>query len=424
MSSTSERIAVIGLGYVGLPIAVSLANKFDTVFGFDISARRIAELRAGRDRTNEIESDALARSTVRFCSDPAVLRDATFYIVTVPTPIDNERQPDLSPLRSACETIGPTLSIGSVVVFESTVYPGVSEDFCAPILEQTSGLLRGRDFTIGYSPERINPGDKEHRLEKIVKVIAAEDIPTLDRLDAVYSAIIEAGLHRAPSIKVAEAAKVLENTQRDINIALMNELALILDRMGIRTKDVLDAAGTKWNFLRFSPGLVGGHCIGVDPYYLTHAAQMLGYDPQVILSGRRVNDDMGRVIAEKTHAMIGQPSQSRVGVFGLTFKEDVPDLRNSKVPDIIARLRELGAEVLVHDPHADADEARHEYGIELVDEAAMCDLDAIVVAVPHRVYRTNTARLISAVRSEGAIVDVRSIVDPADIAPSLRYWSL
>lgn len=424
MSNSGERIAVIGLGYVGLPIAVSLAGKFEWVLGFDISDRRIKELVAGHDRTNEIDDSDLQSSTVRYSANPDDLVDATFFIVTVPTPIDAENHPDLSPLRSACELIGPRLTRGSVVVFESTVYPGVSEEFCAPILERISGLVRGRDFTIGYSPERINPGDKEHRLETIVKVIAAEDEVTLDRLDRVYGAIVTAGLHRAPTIKVAEAAKVIENTQRDINIALMNELALILDRMGIRTKDVLDAAGTKWNFLRFSPGLVGGHCIGVDPYYLTHKAQALGYDPQVILSGRRINDGMGTLVAERTHVLIGAPERCRVGIFGLTFKENVPDLRNSKVPDIIERLRQLGAEVFVHDPHADAAEADHEYALSLTAMDLIDNLDAAVIAVPHAVYAEQIGTILDKVRVDGAVIDVRSLVEPKQLRSDLTYWSL
>ena len=424
MSISGERIAIIGLGYVGLPIAVSLSRKFERVIGFDISHRRIAELVEGRDRTNEITDVELQSATLRYTSNPDDLVDASFFIVTVPTPIDADNRPDLSPLRSACELIGPRLTRGSVVVFESTVYPGVSEEFCGPILEHVSGLRRGLDFTIGYSPERINPGDKEHRLETIVKVIAAEDAPTLGRLEHVYGAIVTAGLHRAPTIKVAEAAKVIENTQRDINIALMNELALILDRMDIRTKDVLDAAGTKWNFLRFSPGLVGGHCIGVDPYYLTHKAQTLGYDPQVILSGRRINDGMGTLIAERTHTLIGTPESCRIGVFGLTFKENVPDLRNSKVPDIITRLIQLGAEVVVHDPHADAVEAEHEYGLSLTPMHEIDGLDAAVIAVPHHVYRADIDTILAKVCSGGTIVDIRSLVDPEALREDLTYWSL
>lgn len=424
MSNSDERIAVIGLGYVGLPIAVSLAGKFDEVLGFDISERRVQELIGGHDRTNEIEDGDLRAATLRYSASPCDLAGATFFIVTVPTPIDAANRPDLSPLESACELIGPRLTNGSVVVFESTVYPGVSEEFCAPLLERVSGLVRGRDFTIGYSPERINPGDKEHRLETIVKVIAAEDEATLDRLDRVYGAIVTAGLHRAPTIKVAEAAKVIENTQRDINIALMNELALILDRMGIRTQDVLEAAGTKWNFLRFSPGLVGGHCIGVDPYYLTHKAQALGYDPQVILSGRRINDGMGTLVAEKTHALIGAPERCRIGIFGLTFKENVPDLRNSKVPDIIERLKQLGAEVLVHDPHADAVEADHEYALSLTAMDSIDHLDAAVIAVPHAAYAKQVDNIQDKVRIGGAVIDVRSLMDPEQLRSDLAYWSL
>jgi UDP-N-acetyl-D-galactosamine dehydrogenase len=430
MKNENERIAVIGLGYVGLPVAVALAEKYQDVVGFDVSQRRVEALRGKHDWTGEIEDERLASSNLKVTADPADLTGCTFFIVTVPTPIDDANAPDLTPVISACRSIAPYLAPGAAVVFESTVYPGVTDDVCAPLLEEHSGLTRGRDFFLGYSPERINPGDKEHRLETITKIIAAEDETTLARLRSVYGSVVRAGLHEAPSIKVAEAAKVIENTQRDLNIALMNELALILDRMGIRTRDVLDAAGTKWNFLRFSPGLVGGHCIGVDPYYLTHASEKIGYTPEVILAGRRVNNGMGAFIAHKTLAMIeavggGQAgARPRVGVLGLTFKENVPDLRNSKVPDVIAALQDAGAQVLVHDPRADPDEARHEYGIDLSDADALVDLDAAVFAVAHDEFGALISGLDERLRPGGAVIDVRSSVDRDRLPPSLRYWSL
>ncbi len=423
MKNENERIAVIGLGYVGLPVAVALAEKYADVVGFDVSQRRVESLREKHDWTGEIEDEHLAVSSLRVTADPADLAGCTFFIVTVPTPITETNEPDLTPVVGACQSIAPYLAPGTAVVFESTVYPGVTDDVCAPLLEEHSGLTRGRDFFLGYSPERINPGDKEHRLDTITKIIAAEDEATLARLRTVYGSIVSAGLHEAPSIKVAEAAKVIENTQRDLNIALMNELALILDKMGIRTRDVLDAAGTKWNFLRFSPGLVGGHCIGVDPYYLTHASEKIGYTPEVILAGRRVNNDMGAFIARKTLSMIDAGDRApRVGVLGLTFKENVPDLRNSKVPDVIGALREAGAEVLVHDPRADPDEARHEYNLELSDSTALVDLDAIVVAVPHEEFAD--WMLADRLKSGGAVIDVRSSVDRSCLPSALRYWSL
>ena len=427
MKNTDERIAVIGLGYVGLPIAVALAGTYADVVGFDISARRVAALREGHDATGEVEPAVLAASGLRYADgdEADVLGDATFFVVTVPTPIDDALEPDLGPVRSACRLIAPHLKPGAAVVFESTVYPGVTEDICGPLLEEGSGLVRGRDFTLGYSPERINPGDREHRLETITKIIAAEDAATLARLRAVYGSVVEAGLHEAPTIKVAEAAKVIENTQRDLNIALMNELALILDRMNIRTADVLAAAGTKWNFLRFSPGLVGGHCIGVDPYYLTHASEALGYQPEVILAGRRINNGMGAFVAEKTLALLGgaRGAAPRVAVLGLTFKENVPDLRNSKVPDVIAALKAGGAEVQVCDPLADPAEAMHEYGLTLADADALGDLDAIVLAVPHAAYADAIGPLV-AKSGAAALVDVRALVDPATLPAGVRYWSL
>ena len=423
-----EKIAVVGLGYVGLPVAVALAKQFKSVVGFDISARRIDTLAKFDDWTGEISSDELKDSGLKVSAKPEALRGSNFFIVTVPTPIDSERRPDLSPLEGACAFIGPVLRPGSVVVFESTVYPGVTEEFCGPLLEKYSGLKQGKDFKLGYSPERINPGDKQHRLESITKIIAAEDEETLQRLKRVYGAIITAGLYEAQSIKVAEAAKVLENTQRDINIALMNELAIILDRMSIRTKDVLDAAGTKWNFLKFTPGLVGGHCIGVDPYYLTSAAEAHGYHPQVILAGRRLNDDMGRFIASKTVKLLVKagknPNAARVGILGLTFKENVPDLRNSKVPDIARELKEFGIEALVHDPLANAEMAMHEYGLKLANLSAFQNLDAVILAVNHLSYVDDLDAVLKMLGPHGVFIDVKSAVDPQLLPPTFTYWSL
>lgn len=428
MTQRMERPAIIGLGYVGLPVAVALAARYDDVLGFDISDKRIAQLRDGHDATGEIDDDVLRASGLRYSSDPAALAEYTIFIVTVPTPIDADKKPDLGPLRSACKTIGPALKPGAVVVFESTVYPGVTEDFCGPLLEQHSGLVRGKDFSLGYSPERINPGDREHRLETITKVIAAENDEALTRLRDLYGRIVDAGLHEAPSIRVAEAAKVLENTQRDLNIALMNELALIMDRMGIRTLDVLEAAGTKWNFLPFRPGLVGGHCIGVDPYYLTHASEALGYRPEVILAGRAINDSMGRFVADKTANLLragGIPLRNaRVAVLGLTFKENVPDIRNSRIPDVIAALREHGMEVLVHDPLADRAETEHEYGIPLVSEDALVNLDAMVLAVNHRQYLDRLNTLIAGLNPTSFMIDVKSAIRPGTLPASIHHWTL
>jgi UDP-N-acetyl-D-galactosamine dehydrogenase len=352
----------------------------------------------------------------------------TFFIVAVPTPLDGERQPDLGPLLSATRTVASVLPRGAVVVFESTVYPGVTEEICGPVLAEASGLVQSQDFKLGYSPERINPGDKLHTFERIVKVVSGEDDATLERVARTYEAVVDAGVHRASSIKVAEAAKVIENTQRDVNIALMNELALIFDRLGIRTHDVLEAAGTKWNFLKFTPGLVGGHCIGVDPYYLTAKAESLGYHPEVILSGRRINDDMGRYIAEKTVKLLRRQDHAikgaRVGVLGLAFKENVPDLRNSRVPDIVAELAEYGIEALIHDPLASAEEAREEYGIVLDPFDALSDLDAVILAVPHHDYLDRLDTILARLRRGGIVIDVKSCISAADLRDDLLYWSL
>lgn len=425
------KIAVVGLGYVGLPVAVALAERLAgraQVVGYDISAARVAALKAGEDATREIDAGRLASCGLDASDDPAVLEGAGMVIVTVPTPITDERRPDLTPLQCACETIGPRLSKGALVVFESTVFPGVTEDICGPWLEAHSGLEQGRDFALGYSPERINPGDSVHRLETITKIIAADSEAALARMRDVYGAIVDAGLHEAPSIKVAEAAKVIENTQRDLNIALMNEIALIFDRMGLATRDVLAAAGTKWNFLPFTPGLVGGHCIGVDPYYLTAAAEKLGYRPEVILAGRRINDSMGQAIAQKLVKLLiangVSPCNARVGVLGLTFKQDVPDIRNSKVPDILAELREYGIAALVSDPLADPAAAAHEYGIALSPPEALVQLDALVLAVNHAAYVADPADLIARVREGGVLVDVKSALDRTSLPDELIYWSL
>ena len=426
----NEKIAVIGLGYVGLPVALAFARKVPGTMGFDVNARRIADLRAFVDRNGETSADELRAAGLTVTDQLADLKDVSFFVVAVPTPVDDNRRPDLTPLVRASETVGKAIANSSrsdvVVVFESTVYPGVTEDVCGPVLEQHSGKKRGQGFKLGYSPERINPGDKEHTLERIIKVVSGEDEDTLSRVAAAYGAIVDAGVHRAPSIQVAEAAKVIENTQRDLNIALMNELALIFDKKGIRTRDVLEAAGTKWNFLKFTPGLVGGHCIGVDPYYLTTMAEQLGYHPQVILAGRRINDGMGAFLAQKLVKLLVNADipvkGARVGVFGLTFKENVPDLRNSRVPDIVNELKSFGVVPLVHDPEADADEARHEYGLELVDEAQMVDLAGAVVAVGHRAF-VGRADLLGGVRKGGVVVDVKSMVTAAQAA-GLTLWSL
>jgi UDP-N-acetyl-D-galactosamine dehydrogenase len=427
-SKPAERVAVIGLGYVGLPVALAFARAFPGTVGFDIDPERIAELSSGIDRTGESTPAELRQSELALTADPARLKGASFFVIAVPTPVDGNRQPDLGALTRASEIVGGALGAGSVVVFESTVYPGVTEEICGPILERTSGLKRGRDFTLGYSPERINPGDREHRLEAVVKVVSGEDAGTLERVASAYAAIVPAGIHPAPSIRVAEAAKVIENTQRDLNIALMNELALIFDRLGLRTADVLAAAGTKWNFLRFTPGLVGGHCIGVDPYYLTAKAEAVGYHPEVILAGRRINDGMGRFVAQKLLKLLAAAGRAtagaRIGVLGLTFKENVPDLRNSRVPDIVAELREFGLDPLVHDPLALAEAAEREFGVALSDLAEFRDLDAVVLAVPHRDYLGPLrSRVIQAVGPGGVFMDVKSAFSAADM-PSARYWSL
>ena len=424
----SEKIAIVGLGYVGLPLAVALARRHDVV-AFDINPTRIEALRDGIDVTNEVAPEKLRNSGLRLTAKAEDLQGREIFIVTVPTPIDEDNRPDFGAILLACELVGPRLSPGAIVVFESTVYPGATEEICSTALERASGLRSGVDFKLGYSPERINPGDREHPLEKIVKVVAGQDTETLDRLAEIYGSVIPAGIHRAPSIKVAEAAKVIENTQRDLNIALMNELSKICDLIGIRTSDVLAAAGTKWNFLNFHPGLVGGHCIGVDPYYLTAKAEQLGYRPEVILSGRRMNDGMGAHIARQVAKMLAArhfPMEgSRVGILGFTFKENVPDIRNSKVVDVHAELRELGIAPIVHDPMANADDMLRTYRIEMAPMEDFRDLSALIMTVQHSQFRSLTGEAISRmIAPNGILIDVKSLVDPESLRPDIGYWSL
>lgn len=422
------RIGVIGLGYVGLPLAVSFARKH-AVIGLDVNAARIAALKAGDDHTNEVSREELLASALVVTDSPDDLRGCRIIIVTVPTPVDESRRPDFSALHKACLTVGKVIEPGAVIVFESTVYPGATEEVCAPVIEAASGLRSGIDFKLGYSPERINPGDKAHPFEKIVKVVSGHDAETLDLLADLYGSVVTAGIHKASSIKVAEASKVIENTQRDINIALMNEISKICDLVGIRTSEVLAAAGTKWNFLRFYPGLVGGHCIGVDPYYLTAKAEQLGYHPQVILAGRRINDGMGSYIAQRAVKMMAAAqcklAEARVGILGLTFKENVPDIRNSKVEDIVREFREFGIRPLVHDPLADPAAASHEFGITLSDLAEMHDLDALVLAVSHDAYAALSREELGAMlKPGGVIIDVKSVLAPEALPAGSRYWSL
>jgi len=421
-------VSIIGLGYVGLPVAVAFGIKRRTI-GFDINRERIQELRNGIDRTGEVSSEDLAHADILFTDRIEDLRLADFHIVAVPTPVDEAHQPDLTLLLKASDTVGKALKKGDIVVYESTVYPGVTEDECVPVLEKASGLSCGKDFTVGYSPERINPGDREHSFTKIKKVVSGQDPATLETVAQVYESVVTAGVHRASSIKVAEAAKVIENTQRDLNIALMNELALIFERLGIDTGDVLAAAGTKWNFLPFRPGLVGGHCIGVDPYYLTHMAEKIGYIPQVILSGRRINDGMGRFIAQRTiREMIHAGDNilgSTVTVLGLTFKEDCPDIRNSKVIDIIRELEDYGIEVQVHDPLADLKEVNHEYGLDLVPLDELRPASAVVLAVAHRQFRDMPASSYRSLLSGSVMIDVKGVFNRDEVKEmGIRLWRL
>lgn len=425
-----NNIAVVGLGYVGLPLAVEFGKKFRTI-GFDLSKRKIESYRNGLDPTGEVsETDLRAAAKLHFTTDPTALNEAELIIIAVPTPIDDAHQPDFAPLVGASETVGKNMRRGAIVIYESTVYPGATEEVCIPILEKHSGLKWKTDFHVGYSPERINPGDKERTLTKITKVVSGDDAATLDAVAALYQSIITAGVYKASSIKVAEAAKVIENTQRDLNIALINELAIIFDKIGIDTVEVLEAAGTKWNFLPFRPGLVGGHCIGVDPYYLTHKAEVIGYHPQVILAGRRINDGMGKFIAEQTIKQMIQTGSSVRGaeviVLGLTFKENCPDLRNSRVIDVIRELESYGVKVHVHDPVADPEEAFHEYGVTLRNWDDLPTAGALVAAVSHREFGSRPLKdLIGKVAQPGAFIDVKSAFDATALrAAGLAVWRL
>lgn len=428
MKQTSEKIAIIGLGYVGLPLAVALGKSFENVTGFDIHQARVDALKDNHDWTNETTTAELKETKVNYTTDKDALKDATFYIVAVPTPVDSYHRPDLTPLEKASQLIGPYLKKNDVVVFESTVYPGVTEEFCGPILEKISGLKSGVDFFLGYSPERINPGDKVNTLETIIKIISAQGDAALKRLDTVYSAVVKAGLHHAPSIKVAEAAKVIENAQRDVNIAFINEIAMVMSALGIRTADVIKAMNTKFNAMGFTPGLVGGHCIGVDPYYLTSRAEQMGNHLDIIMTGRRINDGMGEFIAKQTvHEMIQSGllvKGAKVGLLGITFKENVPDLRNSRVPDIIKVLEAYGVECFVHDIVADPEHVKHEYGLTLASDDKLKNLDAVILTVAHDHYNKNAARLKSYLKPNGVMIDVKSRYNPDDFAAPLRYWSL
>jgi UDP-N-acetyl-D-galactosamine dehydrogenase len=422
----SRTIGVVGLGYVGLPVAVAFAERFVGTVGFDISQRRIDQLKAGLDVTREVDQGRLSRSGLLFTTDPADLKRVDFFIVTVPTPIDGDHRPDLAAVRSASEIVGRALKPGAIVVYESTVYPGVTEDICGPILARESGLRAGVDFKLAYSPERINPGDKEHTLERVTKVVSGEDAATCEIVAAVYGSVIKS-IHKAPSIKVAEAAKVIENTQRDLNIALMNELSIIFDRLGIDTHDVLAAAGTKWNFLRFTPGLVGGHCIGVDPYYLTTRAEQVGVHPQVILAGRRINDGMGALVAQHTVKRLilagVHVAQARVLCVGFTFKENVPDVRNTGVVSIVHTLREFHANVTIWDPEADPEEVPHEYDVELSPLDKQAHFDAVVLAVPHKGCAELALELVRA-HEIPVLIDVKGAIARSDVPAGVQYWRL
>jgi len=424
----SRKIAVIGLGYVGLPVAAAFAAAGSNVIGFDIDARRIEELKTGYDRTLEVEKDKLLNTNLNFTADRATLKTGDFFIVTVPTPIDEARRPDLTALLKASETVGSSLKKGDIVVYESTVYPGATEEDCVPVLERVSGLKAGTDFTVGYSPERINPGDHVHRFETITKVVSGQTPETLEIVAAVYGSVVKAGIHKAPSIKVAEAAKVIENTQRDLNIALMNELSDVFHALDVNTLDVLAAAGTKWNFLPFRPGLVGGHCIGVDPYYLTYRAEKAGCHPEVILAGRRTNDAVGpRIARECVRRLMANGAKAPVvTVLGLTFKENVPDIRNSKVVDIITELQNFGVDVQAHDPMADAEDVHHEFRIKLLDKAALKPADAVILAVAHQAYLETGWPLISSLLKPGSgiVLDVKGALSRSDRPSGLNVWSL
>lgn len=428
-----EKISLVGLGYVGMPIAVAFSKKVKVV-GFDLNAKKIELYKNGIDPTNEVGNEAIKACTVDFTADESKLKEAKFHIVAVPTPVNDDHTPDLTPVEGASEIVGRNLTKGAIVVYESTVYPGVTEDVCVPILERESGLKCGVDFKVGYSPERINPGDKVHRLETITKIVSGMDEETLDEVAKVYELVVEAGVHRAESIKVAEAAKVIENSQRDINIAFMNELSIIFNKMGIDTQSVLKAAGTKWNFLKFYPGLVGGHCIGVDPYYLTYKAEEMGYHSQIILSGRRINDDMGKYVAESTVKNLIQADVSiknaKVAILGFTFKENCPDTRNTKIVDIYNELKEYGITAEIADPAADADEAKRLYGIEFVDMASIKDCDAVILAVAHEQFKGLSAADFDKMFKAGdnstkVLVDIKGLLDRKEYeAAGYNYWRL
>jgi UDP-N-acetyl-D-glucosamine/UDP-N-acetyl-D-galactosamine dehydrogenase len=424
----TRKIAVIGLGYVGLPVAVAFARSDTPVIAFDIDRKRVDELRSGYDRTREVAAADLGQAMLRYEHDPASVAEADFYIVTVPTPIDRMRRPDLGAILLASDTVGKVLKRGDIVVYESTVYPGAIEEECLSVLEKKSGLTGGRDFTIGYSPERINPGDKEHRFESIIKVVSAQDARTLDIVADVYGSVVKAGIHRAPSIKVAEAAKVIENTQRDLNIAFMNELSAIFHQLGIDTGDVLAAASTKWNFLNFQPGLVGGHCIGVDPYYLTFRAEKAGYHPEIILAGRRINDSMGERVARECMRALLQRGRANptVTILGMTFKENVPDVRNSKVIDIARELQRVGVGVQVADPLASAEETAHEYGIKLTPFESLRPADVVILAVAHKDYVAGSWPLVAKLLKDGKgiVLDVKAKLDRAKKPEGLDLWRL
>lgn len=425
-----EKLSLVGLGYVGMPIAVSFAKKIDVV-GFDVNANKIDLYKNGIDPTHEVGDDAISKTSVDFTADETKLREARFHIVAVPTPVNDDHTPDLSPVEGASTILGRNLTKGSIIVYESTVYPGVTEDVCVPILERESGLKCGIDFKVGYSPERINPGDKVHRLETIKKIVSGMDQETLDCVAKVYELVVKAGVHRAESIKVAEAAKVIENSQRDINIAFMNELSIIFNKMGIDTKSVLEAAGTKWNFLKFYPGLVGGHCIGVDPYYLTYKAEMLGYHSQIILSGRRINDDMGKYCAEicvkNLIAADKAVKGAKVAILGLTFKENCPDTRNTKIIDIVKELKEYGIDPVIADPEADATEAKHLYGVEFVDLDSIKGMDAVILAVAHTEFSNMDRARMDLFFGEGkkVLLDLKGLFDRKEYeAVGYSYWRL
>ncbi|WP_318506973.1 nucleotide sugar dehydrogenase [Bacillus sp. T3] len=428
-----EKIAVVGLGYVGMPIAVAFAKKVN-VIGFDLNTHKIEQYKNGIDPTNEVGNEIIRQTKVDFTADPTKLQEAKFLIVAVPTPVNADKTPDLSPIEGVSKSIGRNLTKGSIVVYESTVYPGVTEDICIPILEKESGLKCGVDFKVGYSPERINPGDKAHRLENIVKIVSGMDQESLEEIAKVYELVVEVGVHRAKSIKVAEAAKVVENSQRDINIAFMNELAMVFDRMGIDTQEVVDAMNTKWNALRFTPGLVGGHCIGVDPYYFLYEAEKLGYHSQIILSGRKINDGMGSFVGDAIIKKLVLANkvvkQAKVVILGITFKENCPDTRNSKVEDIIKRLREYEIDPIVVDPYANPSDAKSEYGVELVPFDMVNNADCVVFAVAHDMFKGITMNQIDTLfgslpNEEKLIVDVKSILDKDEIEKSgYSYWRL